>query len=63
MEMAPSLCTVCLSPAHNVVPERSEEWLFHGFCTVCLDEMLGFFPITVKALRARETTGRYLRCR
>ena len=61
-EVGHMFCDVCGdSPAEYVVPERSDSehcqqmW---PFCLLCLDEMLGFFPIRVAILHLRELTGR-----
>lgn len=56
----PLLCSVCVSRrADCVVPERSEEWLFHDFCTLCLDELVSCFPIKPRDIYTRELTGVY----
>lgn len=54
----PLLCYVCTTAhAKQIVPERSEEVMFHPICVVCLDALIDFFPIRPHKLFARELTG------
>ena len=65
-------CSVCdHSNAPQLVPERgqaadgheADEALCYLYCTVCLDELVGLFPLTPRMLRDRELTGRLRRGR
>ena len=60
MASCPTLCHVCARarPLHPC-PDRAEEcFLVYQFCTVCLDEFILLFPITVKKLQRRELGDR-----
>ena len=57
----PNLCDVCMrAGAEQLLPDRSdtEPWYYQVLCTVCLDALLGAFPLHPAALRRREITGR-----
>ena len=62
-DLLPSLCSVCQSvDATQIVPERStEDWLFYAFCPLCLDALIGLFPLSPRKLVRRELTGRMTR--
>lgn len=53
----PSICYVCkTSNASQIVPDRSED-KFYVFCPLCLDELIGFFPLLPSKLMYRELHG------
>lgn len=63
------MCSVCGTPATQLLPERGESWdtaadaRVHLLCTVCLDDLLALFPLRVAAFVRRETTGSFRRSR
>jgi len=62
----PSICNICLSiNSINIVPctANEEDYLktkFSVLCTVCLDSLLSFYPITVKKINDRQIYGKFV---
>ena len=63
----PTHCTVCeAADAHVVLPDRSAAFppeRYDVLCPLCLDQLLGLFPLMPRLLRAREVTGAWPRRR
>ena len=57
-------CEVCArAPAPHLLPERAprelgDGWACQALCPLCLDALLGLFPLRPQWLARREITGR-----